>query len=121
VHSALQSGGVFCFNAVDKDKIDNKLVVTHSAEHDGSDFVFSSAWHFCGRGEKQSLNLSIEKTTLDAKQAWQDEHAMVAFNFEQLQGLLHPYFEVHVFEHDYNKIVPWDKQSGNAIFACVKT
>jgi predicted TPR repeat methyltransferase len=120
-HKALHLGGVFCFNAVDKDKIDNKLIASHTAEHDGSDFAFSSAWHYSGHGEKQSLKLNIEKTTLEVKQSWQDEHPMVAVNFEELQGLLKFYFEVHVFEHDYSKITPWDKQFGNAIFVCVKT
>ena len=121
VHRALQSGGVFCFNGVDKDKIDNKAVEKHTVKHDDSDFVFNSAWHYCGHGEKQSLRLSIEKNTLEFKQSWQDEHPMVAFNFAELMGLLKPYFEVHVFEHDYSKIIPWNKHSGNAIFVCVKT
>ncbi|MFT4938978.1 MAG: ubiquinone/menaquinone biosynthesis C-methylase UbiE [Paraglaciecola sp.] len=120
VHKALQSGGVFCFNAVDRDKINNNIIVRHSLKHDNSEFVFSSAWHYSGHGEKQSLRLSIEKNTRDENQSWQDEHPMVAFDFDQLIALLKPYFEVHVFEHDYNKIVPWDRQSGNAIFVCVK-
>ncbi|MFT5311984.1 MAG: ubiquinone/menaquinone biosynthesis C-methylase UbiE [Paraglaciecola sp.] len=120
VHKALQPGGVFCFNAVDKNKIDNSIVVRHTAGHDNSDFVFNSAWHYCGHGEKQSLRLSIEKTTLEAVQSWQDEHPMVAFDFDELMGRLTPYFDVHVFEHDFNKIVPWDKRSGNGIFVCVK-
>jgi len=25
-----------------------------------------------------------------------------------------------VFEHDYEKIIPWDQSSGNALFVCVK-
>jgi ubiquinone/menaquinone biosynthesis C-methylase UbiE len=121
VHNALNSGGVFCFNAVDKTKIDNQQVVAHTVEHEGSHFVFSSAWNYSGNGDKQSLKLSIEKNTQNLKQSWQDEHPMVACSFEELQERLKPYFEVHIFEHDYNKIVPWDSQSGNAIFVCVKT
>jgi len=38
----------------------------------------------------------------------------------KLQALLQPYFEVHVFEHDYQKLIPWDGRSGNALFACVR-
>ena len=53
-------------------------------------------------------------------QVWNDEHSMVSVNFAELQVLLQPYFEVHVLEHDYEKIVPWDQRSGNALFACVK-
>src|SRR5690606_39962314 len=35
VHGALAAGGLFCFNAVDKDKIDNALSVSHAAEQIG--------------------------------------------------------------------------------------
>ncbi len=120
VHTALNAGGVFCFNAVDKHKIDNALFVSHSDEHEGSRFTFSSAWRYRGAGEKQSLKLSIEKTTAERTQVWHDEHPMVAVGFAELQALLRPYFDVHVFEHDYQKIVSWDEDSGNALFVCVK-
>ncbi|EGM68696.1 SAM-dependent methyltransferase [Shewanella sp. HN-41] len=82
------------------------------------------------------LNLSIERSNqpfsrltdleLNAEESlrqtelWQDQHAMVATSFTELQALLAPYFEVHIFEHDYEKIVPWDLTSGNALFVCVK-
>lgn len=45
---------------------------------------------------------------------------MVAFSFDELIDILKPYFEVHVFEHDYEKLLPYNKHSGNAIFTCVK-
>ncbi|UIP26868.1 class I SAM-dependent methyltransferase [Photobacterium sp. TLY01] len=120
VHSALSDQGMFCFNVVDKDKINNDLFVRHSAQHDGSHFTFHSGWHYCGHGEKQSLKLSIEKSTADETHRWHDEHPMVAVTIKQLKEILKPYFEVHVFEHDYEKIIPWDNNSGNALFACVK-
>ncbi|MCC5903675.1 MAG: class I SAM-dependent methyltransferase [Halomonas sp.] len=120
VHRALKSGGVFCFNAVDKDKIDNGLSVKHSAKQENDLFTFRSGWHYSGQGEKQSLKLSIEKTSADETQLWSDEHPMVAVNFAELVALLEPYFEVHIFEHNYEKITPWDTTSGNAIFVCVK-
>lgn len=120
VHSALKTDGVFCFNAVDKNKIDNSLFARHTAQEDDSLFSFSSGWNYCGSGEKQSLKLHIEKTTLGETQVWHDEHAMVAVSFAELQALLQPYFDVQLFEHDYDKIIPWNKTSGNAIFTCVK-
>lgn len=120
VHAALNSQGVFCFNAVDRERIDNALSVTHSVRHEGSQFTFSSGWHYPGAGERQSLRLRIEKATDDETQVWRDEHPMVAVSFAELQEVLRPYFEVHVFEHDYEKIIPWDQVSGNAIFVCVK-
>jgi len=120
VHGALAAGGLFCFNAVDKCKIDNALSVTHAAEHEGSRFTFSSGWNYCGVGENQSLRLSIEKASAAQTQVWHDEHPMVAVSFDELIGLLKPYFEVHVLEHDYEKIIPWNGTSGNALFACVK-
>jgi SAM-dependent methyltransferase len=120
VHAALDANGLFCFNAVDKGQIDNRLFVSHSVQHDDGLFTFSSGWHYPGEGEQQALQLSIEKTTAAETQRWHDEHPMVAVSFVQLQALLQPYFEVHVLEHDYQKLIPWDGASGNALFACVK-
>ncbi len=119
-HAALNEGGMFCFNSVNRNKIDNRSFVRHSAKHLDSDFIFSSGWKYCGEGEQQFLTLSIEKHTETEKQLWNDEHPMVAVNYDELSALLEPYFEVHIFEHDYEKILPWDGQSGNAFFACVK-
>ena len=120
VHDALIEGGIFCFNAVDKDKIDNALFVKHAVQHEDSRFTFSSGWNYCGAGERQTLKLNIERTSADETQVWHDEHPMVAMSFSELIALLEPYFEVHVLEHDYEKIVPWGGTSGNALFACVK-
>ncbi|MGB5446087.1 MAG: class I SAM-dependent methyltransferase [Psychromonas sp.] len=120
VYNALKMDGVFCLNVVDKSKINNDLFVKHTAKQENDLFTFHSGWHYCGDGEKQSLKLSIEKNSEHESQIWQDEHPMVAFSFNELQEFLSPYFEVHIFEHDYEKIVSWDKHSGNAIFACIK-
>lgn len=120
VHNALKQQGVFCFNAVDKDKINNALFVKHTGTQDESLFTFQSGWHYCGQGDKQALTLRIEKKTAENTQVWEDEHAMVAFGFHTLIELLTPYFEVHIFEHDYEKIIPWNKTSGNALFTCIK-
>lgn len=121
VHSALATGGVFCFNAVDKDKISNNLFIKHSVQYEGDAFTFRSGWHYDGPGEKQSLKLSIEKANAEKTQVWKDEHPMVAVSFTELIALLKPHFEVHVFEHNFEAITPWDNASGNAIFVCVKS
>lgn len=119
-HAALADNGLFCFNVVDKDKIDNSLFAAHSAHHADGQFTFSSGWHYAGEGEQQVLRLRIVKTTAGETLVWHDEHPMVAVGFVELQALLQPYFAVHVFEHDYQKLIPWDGLSGNAIFVCVK-
>ena len=111
---------MFYFNVVDKRRIDNDLFVKHTAKQGEDAFTFRSGWHYSGQGERQSLRLSIEKTTATTTQVWNDEHPMVAVSFDELTALLAPYFEVHVFEHDYQTITPWDGVSGNAIFVCVK-
>ncbi len=120
VHAALVTGGVFCFNAVDRHKIDNGAWVSHNVSQTDASFSFSSGWHYSGEGERQTLKLRIEKHAADERQVWHDEHAMVAVNFNELSALLQPYFEVHMLEHDYESISPWDETSGNALFACVK-
>lgn len=119
-HRALTVDGVFCFNAVDKNKINNDLFVKHTVKQDNGSFTFCSAWHYCGHGEQQSLKLSVEKTTAKETQTWNDEHTMVAFDFDELTTVLTPYFDVHMFECDHEKIIPWNNTSGNAIFICVK-
>ena len=120
VHDALAVGGVFCFNAVDKQHIDNASFVSHHAEHADGRFRFSSGWHYCGEGERQSLRLHIERSHAGQTEVWRDEHPMVAVSFAELQGLLAPYFEVQVLEHDYQRLTQWEARSGNALFACTK-
>ena len=120
VHKALTPGGLFCFNSVDKHKINNQAQVRHSAEFDGSEFVFESGWHYSGEGDMQALNLSISKTTAAHTEVWHDQHPMVAMSFSNMQQLLAPYFSVQLFEHDYDKIVPCQQDAGNALFVCVK-
>ena len=120
VYAALTPGGLFVFNAVDKDTICNRSAVRHSTRFDNSQFVFESAWHYSGSGEQQALKLSIAKTNAAGTQLWQDQHTMVAISFAELQALLCPYFEVHILAHDYDRITVWDNAAGNALFVCVK-
>jgi len=120
VHHALAPSGVFCFNAVDKNKIDNHSAVTHTATHQNSQLTFTSNWYYSGAGDTQALQLRIEKSSSLHHEMWRDEHPMVAFDFKELEGLLAPYFHVHTFEHDYQKIIPLSEDSGNGIFVCVK-
>jgi ubiquinone/menaquinone biosynthesis C-methylase UbiE len=120
VHRALNTGGLFCFNAVDKQTIDNQKFEHHVTQYNDSEFTFTSAWHYSGSGSQQSLRLGIQKTTAEGKQVWQDTHVMVAFTFKELLALLAPYFSVTVFSHDYTKLEAWDGHAGNAIFSCVK-
>lgn len=119
-YHALADNGVFCFNAVDKSKIDNRSSMRHCADFEGSQFTFESGWHYGGEGEKQALRLHIEKRDGEQAEIWSDQHAMVAVDFIQLKALLEPWFDTHIFEHDYQKLLPWDQHSGNAIFVCVK-
>ncbi|MFA0193529.1 class I SAM-dependent methyltransferase [Vibrio artabrorum] len=120
VHNALKPGGVFCFNVVDKDKINNELFVRHTTNQQQDAFTFRSGWYYSGEGNRQALKLSIEKTSAGNTQVWNDEHPMVAFSFKELIEMVEPNFEVHLFEHDYDKLLPWDNVSGNALVICVK-
>ena len=120
VYRALKPGGMFCFNAVDKNLIDNRAGIKHKLTHGNSEFSFQSSWYYSGQGEQQELRLCIERTTDSKTEIWNDQHSMVALAFQHLEKLLEPYFEIHIFEHDYHKIVPWQKATGNAIFVGIK-
>ncbi|MGF1712346.1 class I SAM-dependent methyltransferase [Vibrio kagoshimensis] len=119
-YQALQVGGIFCFNVVDKSKIKRDSFVRHSVEREGANFTFQSGWRYSGSGDQQFLDLQIERSADSSTQSWKESHPMVAFTFLELKMMLEAYFEVHIFEHDYQKIIPWDKESGNAIFVCIK-
>jgi ubiquinone/menaquinone biosynthesis C-methylase UbiE len=120
VHRALKTGGIFCFNSVDKNTIDNREGIKRLLTQDESEFSFQSNWYYSGEGDKQELQLTIEKSTDGLLETWRDQHSMVALTFVQLKELLDPLFEVHIFAHDYQKIIPWDNLLGNANFVCVK-
>lgn len=120
VHAALKPGGMFCFNAVDKNLIDNRPGIKRYLSQGESEFYFQSNWFYPGSGDSQALQLSIEKTTHGKTELWRDQHPMVALDFLQMRALLAPYFDVHIFEHDYGSIQPWNQQSGNAIFVGLK-
>ncbi len=132
VYHALSPGGVFCFNAVDKTKIDHRLVASHQLQHDGYLFQFASRWHYSGTGEQQSLQLTIDRHAITTPEAiahdnstaphhhWQDEHTMVAISFAELTALLEPWFDVYAMAHDYHAMAPLAADDGNAIFVCVK-
>lgn len=119
-YHALAPSGMLCFNGVDKQKINNHSFTQHSTHNDGSLFIFRSGWNYEGTGEQQWLKLRIEKQDQGHTQVWDDQHPMVAVSFNELVTVLQPYFDVHIFEHDYHTITPWDKKSGNAIFVCIK-
>jgi len=119
-HKALNAGGMFCFNAVDKDRIDNRPGIKRHLQKDASDFCFQSNWFYPGTGAQQQLQLCIEKTTQGITETWRDHHPMVALSFAEMHALLSGYFEVYCFEHDYRSLLPWNGSSGNAIFVCIK-
>lgn len=120
VCAALAPGGMFCFNAVDKNLIDNRPGIKRNLVHGESEFNFQSNWFYNGNGERQELQLCIEKITDGITETWQDQHPMVALGFTQMKELLAPFFDVHIFEHDYRSIQPLNAGSGNAIFVCIK-
>lgn len=120
VHAALKPGGLFCFNAVDNRRIDNRDNVHEQVAHAEGDFQFWSGWRYDGEGDEQSLLVRIERRSGDQVEVWQDRHSMVAVSFPQLQALLSPRFEVYLFEHHYDRIEPWAGSSGNALFVCEK-
>ncbi len=119
ISCSLNKNGILIFNAVDKTKIDNSLRVNHTVTDKDNRFSFQSNWYYSGQGENQTLNLTIEKSDGVRHQVWQDAHTMVAASFDEINAMLTPYFDVHMFEHDYETITPWDTQSGNAVFVCI--
>src|SRR5699024_1778948 len=61
VHHALSPSGFFCFNAVDKNKIDNHSAVTYTTTLHISQLPFTSNLYYNGASDTQALQLRIEK------------------------------------------------------------
>lgn len=125
VYNSLKPGGIFCFNSVDKNKIDNRPGIKRNIHSEQHEFIFQSNWFYTGQGDSQELQLSIQKKSGDTLsghtlEAWSDHHSMVAVSFADFKNLLAPYFDVLIFEHDYQKIIPWQAENGNAIFVAIK-
>ena len=120
-YAALNPGGVFCFDAVDKNTIANDQGVSH--EHlQGTDlFRFQSRWFYKGEGDLLDLHLTIHKKTDATITAWQDHHSMLAMDIQTMKNLLTTIgFEVIVLKRDFSKIEGWDGQEGNVILVCTK-
>lgn len=121
VFNSLNSGGLFCFDAVDKTKIANDSGVKHEVVQGDTRIAFQSRWFYPGEGEALQLHIGIAETTVENQRIWQDEHRMVAVTIDEISQLLQEVgFEVTVLERDFEKLIPWQGDSGNVIFAAVK-
>jgi SAM-dependent methyltransferase len=119
--SALNSGGVFCFDAVNKNKIANDAGIKHRLNKDGVEFAFQSRWQYPVAGDAMKLVLNIERGIGAEQQFWQDEHTMCAVDVQFLTyELTRLGFEVTMLERDFTRLIPWDGISGNVLVVCVK-
>lgn len=122
VYNALNEGGVFCFDAVNKNTIANDAGVKHSVEHNGDLVEFQSRWFYPGNGDLLQLHLTIAHTQNQQQQTWHDQHAMCAVDIAFLQDQLAQIgFAVTVLERDFERLLPWGGDSGNVLVVCVKT
>lgn len=119
--TALKCGGVFCFDAVDKNTIANDEGIKHSGFYQGVPIHFQSSWFYSGHGETMKLNLKIHQSSNGTVNTWEDTHTMCAVTIEQLRELLTTIgFEVTLFERDFSRLIPWQGQAGNVLAACIK-
>lgn len=120
-YAALNHGGVFCFDSVDKNTIANDEGIKHSAIYDGAPITFQSSWHYNGEGETMTLKLKIARTTDNTTQTWEDAHSMCALSTTELQSALTAAgLEVTLLERDFSRLIPWQGHTGNLLVVCVK-
>ena len=120
VYELLNPGGVFCFDVVDKDWIDNEKVAFSEYELKGRMFSCQSGWTVNSDNDYLNLNLKITEKENRLSVILEEHHQMLASNIGNIISYLTGLgFEVHSLEHGYSNILPW-KESGNAILTCVK-
>lgn len=120
-YGALNAGGLFCFDAVDKNTIANDAGHTHHVNHNTSELRFQSRWHYSGTGDKLDLHIAITETTANNVKHYDETHSMSAITIQELISLAQQEgFEVTVLERDFVTLQAWDQVQGNVLFCCVK-
>lgn len=119
--AALNSGGVFCFDTVDKQTLANDEGIKHSGIFEGAPVSFQSGWYYSGEGETMDLKLKIVRSKGATTEVWEDTHTMCAITTSELQNALMTVgFEVTLLERDFSRLIPWQGQTGNLLVVCIK-
>ena len=121
VFESLAPGGLFCFDAVDKDSIANDEGHFHSIRHQEKDLRFQTRWHYSGQGDVMDLHISIRELQTQQPLHYQDRHTMTAVKIPTLRQLLEDIgFEVFILEHNFGHLNEWQGVNGNVIFCATK-
>jgi ubiquinone/menaquinone biosynthesis C-methylase UbiE len=121
VYTALNPGGVFCFDAVDKNTIANDQGVSHEQAQGDALLQFQSRWFYKGDGDLLDLFLCIHKKNDAQQESWQDHHKMLALDINSMQKILIDIgFDVTVMKRSFDKIEVWDGTEGNVILVGTK-
>jgi SAM-dependent methyltransferase len=121
VFAALAPGGLFCFDAVDKDTIANDAGHLHTLTTEQGELRFQTRWHYSGAGNVMDLYLHIRETNQQEQLHYHDHHVMTAVKIDTLKELLLAVgFEVLILEHDFSHLSEWQGSNGNVIFCATK-
>jgi ubiquinone/menaquinone biosynthesis C-methylase UbiE len=122
VFAALAPGGLFCFDAVDKDCIANDAGHFHTLSTPKSELRFQTRWHYSGRGDVMDLHIHIREENSSCQSFhYEERHTMTATNIVTLQLLLESAgFEVLILEHNFNCLTEWQGSNGNVIFCATR-
>jgi len=122
VYSVLAPGGLFCFDAVDKDCIANDQGHSHSLRLPDCDLRFQTRWHYSGAGDLLALHIDIRETTDTQQRHFTEHHAMTAIKVPVIKQMLQATgFEVVVLEHDLVRLSEWQGINGNVLFCAIKS
>lgn len=117
VFAALAPGGLFCFDAVDKNQIANDAGHSHSMHHQQHLLHFQTRWHYPGHGDTLKLHVHIR----DQQQVYHEQHTMSALSIGQIErALTRAGFTVAILERDFHRLLPWQGHTGNVIFCAWK-
>lgn len=117
VYAALAPGGLFCFDAVDKDTVANDAGHTHHLTHQQRPLQFQTRWFYQGHGETLDLHISIR----DGGQCYHEQHLMSAVSISEVKdSLIALGFEVNILERDFECLMPWQGHNGNVLFCAGK-
>lgn len=112
VYQSLTAGGLFCFDAVDKNSVANDAGHAHQVTFGQQTLRFQTRWFYSGHGKTLDLHISIR----EQQRHYNEQHVMTAVTVPELRDTLQSIgFAVMIFERDFDRLLPWQGENGNVM------
>jgi len=122
VWAALDPGGVFLFDVVDKRIGIGAAEKTYESCESGIEITFRPRWFYRGTGEDLELVIRFTFNGKDGVKEWVDRHLLCALTFAEVEEMMRSIgFETSWFDKNYEAPVARAGDGYRSIVVCKKT